>query len=108
MNTASGSVMAPSRRNAMTTQTLRRSREPVLFLRRVSVSGPITALAAASPKRKVTIVGRPLRWTQGITITIRAFSRRFYPKRLTSVDTHIDTPTVESTMQGDSQLVRSS
>ena len=42
------------------------------------------------------------------TITIRAFSRRFYPKRLTSVNTHIDTPTAESTMQGDSQLVRSS
>ena len=38
-----------------------------------------------------------------ITITIRAFSRRFYPKRLTSVNTHIDTPTAESTMQGNSQ-----
>ena len=33
-----------------------------------------------------------------ITITIRAFRRRFYPKRLTSVDTHIDIPTAESTM----------
>ena len=32
----------------------------------------------------------------------------FYPKRLTSFNTHIDTPTSESTMQGDSQLVRSS
>ena len=42
------------------------------------------------------------------TITIRAFSRRFYPTRLTSVNTPIDTPTAESTMQGDSQLVRSS
>ena len=37
--------MVPSRRYAMTTQTLRRSRGPVLGLRRVLVSGPITALA---------------------------------------------------------------
>ena len=44
-----GSVMVPRLRNAMTTQTLRRSREPVSVLLRVSVSGPITALAAASP-----------------------------------------------------------
>ena len=42
----------------MTTQTLRRSREPVVVLRQVLVSGPITALAAASPRRKVTIFGR--------------------------------------------------
>ena len=41
-----------------------------------------------------------------LTFTFRAFSRRFYPKRLTSFDTHVDIP--ESTMQGDSQLVRSS
>ena len=41
-------------------------------------------------------------------ITNGAFSRRFYPKRLTSVNAHIDTPTAESTMQGDSKLVRSS
>ena len=41
-----------------------------------------------------------------ITITIRAFGRRFYPKRLKSAETHIDTPTAESTMQADS-LVRS-
>ena len=34
---------------------------------------------------------------------IRAFSRRFYPKRLTSV-----TLTAEPTLKGDSQLVRSS
>ena len=26
-----------------------------------------------------------------VRITIRAFGRRFYPKRLTSVNTHIDT-----------------
>ena len=31
----------------------------------------------------------------------------FYPKRLKSANTHIDTPTAESTMHGDSQLVRS-
>ena len=31
----------------MTTKTPRRSREPVLVLRRVSVSGPIAAFAAA-------------------------------------------------------------
>ena len=43
-----------------------------------------------------------------VTVIVRAFSRHFYPKRLTSVNTHIDTPTAESTMQGDSQLVRSS
>ena len=46
----------------MTTQTLRRSREPLWFwvwvMVRVLVSGPITALAAASPQRKVTIFGR--------------------------------------------------
>ena len=41
-------------------------------------------------------------------ITIRAYGRRFYPKQLTSVNTHIDTPPAESTTQGDSQLVRSS
>ena len=35
--------MVPSRRSAMTTQTLRRSRDPVLVLRRVLASGPITA-----------------------------------------------------------------
>ena len=45
---------------------------------------------------------------ESITIAIRAFSRRFYPKRLTSDNTHIDKPTAESTMQGDSQLDRSS
>ena len=50
--------MVPHRRNAKTTQSLRRSREPVLVLRRVLASGPITALAAASPRRKVkTILG---------------------------------------------------
>jgi hypothetical protein len=48
-----------------------------------------------------------LRFIRGMG-AIRALSRRFYPKRLTSVNTHIDTPTAESTMQGDSQLVRSS
>ena len=47
-------------------------------------------------------------FTVTVTVTVRAFSRRLYPKRLTSVNTHIDTPTAESTMQGDSQLVRSS
>ena len=42
----------------MTTQSLQRSREPVLVLCRVLVSGPITALAAASPRHKVTIFRR--------------------------------------------------
>ena len=42
-----GLVMVPRRRNPMTTQTLLRSRDPVLVLRQVLVSGPITALAAA-------------------------------------------------------------
>ena len=51
------SVMLPRRRNAMTTQTLRRSSEPVSVLRQVLVSGPITA-RAASPRRTVTIFGR--------------------------------------------------
>ena len=50
-----GLIMAPCRRNAMTPQTLRRRREPVLVLRRVSVSGPITALAAATHRQKFTI-----------------------------------------------------
>ena len=45
--------MVPCRCIAMTTQTLRPSREPVLVLRRVLVSGPIAALAAASPHHKV-------------------------------------------------------
>ena len=44
--------------HAMTTQTLRRSREPVLALCRVLVKGPITALAATSPRRKVKRFGR--------------------------------------------------
>ena len=42
----------------MNKQTLCRSREPVLVLRQVLVSGPITAGAAASPPRKVTVFGR--------------------------------------------------
>ena len=46
------------KRNAMTTQSLGRSREPVLVVRRVSASGPITALATASPQRKVNVFGR--------------------------------------------------
>ena len=42
-----------------TTQRLPRSREPVLVLRRlVLVSGPIKALAAASPRRKDKMFGR--------------------------------------------------
>ena len=45
--------MVPHRRNAMTMQTLRRSRDPVLVLLRVLVSGPITALAAASPRPRL-------------------------------------------------------
>ena len=36
----------------------------------------------------------------------RTFSRRFYPERLKTVNTHIDTLTTESTMQGHSQLFR--
>ena len=38
--------MVPRRCNAMTRQTLHRSLAPVLVLRRILVSGPITALAA--------------------------------------------------------------
>ena len=58
--------MVPRSHDARTPQTrLRPSPEPVLVLRRVSVSGPLTALAAASPPRKVNIFGRPLRWTKG-------------------------------------------
>ena len=38
-------------------KVLRHSPEPVLVLRRVYVGGPITALAAASPRRKVRILG---------------------------------------------------
>ena len=53
-----GSVMVPRRRNAITTQTLQRSPEHVLVLRWVLVSGPITALADASPRCKVPIFGR--------------------------------------------------
>ena len=53
-----GLVTVQRRRNAMTTQTLRHSRELALVLRRVLVRGPITALAAASPRRKVNIFGR--------------------------------------------------
>ena len=47
--------MVPRRLDATTTQTLRRSREAVLVQSRVSARGPITALAAATPQRKVTI-----------------------------------------------------
>ena len=50
--------MVPRRRNVMTTQTLRLSREPVLVPLQVLLNGPITALAAASPRRKVPIFGR--------------------------------------------------
>ena len=50
--------MVPRSRNATTTQTLPRRPEPLWFLRGLLVSGPITALAAASPRRKVTISGR--------------------------------------------------
>ena len=64
-----GSVMVPLRRNAMTMQTLRRSREPVLVRPPVLVSRPITALAAVSPRRKVNNFWeahvRRLRWMQG-------------------------------------------
>ena len=40
-----------------TTHSPQRTREPVLVLRQVLVSGPITALAAASPRQKVTFLG---------------------------------------------------
>ena len=50
--------MVPRRRNAMTTQTARGSRKHVLLLRWALVGGPITALAAALPRRKITIFGR--------------------------------------------------
>ena len=49
--------MVPRWRNALTTQSLRCSREPVMVLRRVYVSRPITFLAAAS-RRTVNIFGR--------------------------------------------------
>ena len=42
------------------------------------------------------------------TLTLRGFSRCFYPKRLTTIRSHIHTPMAVSIMQGDSQLVRSS
>ena len=57
--------MVPRRRNAMTTQTIRRGPEPVLVLHQGYVSGPITALAAASPRQKVNILGRGAR-AQGV------------------------------------------
>ena len=41
-----------------TTHSPQGTREPVLVLRQVLVSGPITALEAASPRRKVAIFGR--------------------------------------------------
>ena len=41
------------------------------------------------------------------TLTFRAFSSRFDPRRLTTIYTHIHTPMAESTSQGDSQLVGS-
>ena len=62
-----GSVKVSRRRDAMTTQTLRRGREPVSVLRGVLGSGLITALAAASRRRRVNVFWeahvRP--WTQG-------------------------------------------
>ena len=54
-----GLVMVGRQRNAMTT-SLPRGREAVLILHRIYfffMSRPITALAAASPRRKVTILG---------------------------------------------------
>ena len=39
--------MVPRRHNAINTEALRRSHEPVLVPRQVLVSGPIAALAAA-------------------------------------------------------------
>ena len=50
--------MVPRSHNAMTAQTLRRSHDPVLVLRQVLVRGPITALEAASSRRKVKNLGR--------------------------------------------------
>ena len=52
-----GSVMVPRRRKAMTTQTLRHSLEPFLVLRRFLGRRPITALAAASPRRTLPFLG---------------------------------------------------
>ena len=51
--------------NAMTTQSLQRSCEPVLVLCQVIVSGPITALAASSRLHIWEANIRPLRLTQG-------------------------------------------
>ena len=52
--------MVPRRRNAVTTQSLRRSLEPVL------VSGPITALADCVQGYNIWEAHvRPLQWTQG-------------------------------------------
>ena len=52
---AEGNLRADYGSNARIKQTLRSSLEPVLVLRQVLVSGPITALAAAAPRRKVNI-----------------------------------------------------
>ena len=41
--------------------TTRRSREPVLVLRRVLVSGPITGLSAASPRQALALEARRVR-----------------------------------------------
>ena len=54
-----------------------------------------------------TVINTDYSNQHSFTFTFRALSRHFYPERLTSVKTHIDTPTAESTMQGYSQLVRS-
>ena len=43
----------------------------------------------------------------GLHFTLRAFSRRFYPKPMTPLHAHIHTPTARWSMRGDSQLVRS-
>ena len=49
--------MAPPPRHARSTQTRRRSREPVLVLRRVLVSGPNTALAAVRLDARLELGG---------------------------------------------------
>ena len=70
-STSEGLVMVPRRRNAMTTQTLRRSREPVLVLRRVLVSGPNTAPSAALSRCKVKIF-----WRRTFRILLAGDARR--------------------------------
>ena len=57
--------MVPRRRNALTTQRLGRSREPLWVLRQALVSGPITALASTQGYNFWEALVRPSRRAQG-------------------------------------------